>query len=212
MAGCTIVTPSEKEHSRVRRGADFGKLVRDKIPTKIAKRQEAEVSRKVPISIKKGFLISKLFEEALEVREARDKVLKTEELGDVYEVLRALANAEEISMTQITSAANAKKQKAGGFDEGFVLMQTGITSSGKADWSELDRVVSTLVPGQVSNGPAAIPFAFFGFMELDQTRAIYFEEMAVWLEITLRPDRLEINLSKAPEQLSLGLGQNEDDA
>lgn len=210
-AGCAIVTPSEKEHYRVRRSADFGKLVRDKIPKKIAKRQEVEISRKVPVSIKKGFLISKLFEEALEVREARDKTLKTEELGDVYEVLRAIANAEEIEMARVTNAADAKKQKAGGFDEGFVLMQTGITSSGKADWSEIDRVVSTIVPGQVSNGPAAIPFSFFGFMEIDQPRAIYFEEMAIWLEITLRLDRFEISLSKAPEQLSLEFGQDDGD-
>ena len=32
--GCTIVTPTEKEHSRVQRAVGLGKLVRDKVPAR----------------------------------------------------------------------------------------------------------------------------------------------------------------------------------
>ena len=42
--GCTVVARGEKDHSRVRRNATFGKLVRDKIPDRIARRKEAEVT------------------------------------------------------------------------------------------------------------------------------------------------------------------------
>ena len=74
---------------------NFGKLVRDKIPAKIAARQEVEVTRKIPGKLRMGFLISKLFEEALEVREAVEVTQKTEELADLFEVFRAIARRKK---------------------------------------------------------------------------------------------------------------------
>jgi predicted house-cleaning noncanonical NTP pyrophosphatase (MazG superfamily) len=116
--GCTVVARGQKESSRVRRNTTFGKIVRDKIPGHIAQRREAEVTRKIPRELKKNFLTSKLLEEALEVRNAQTPDEKRLELADLYEVFRALALTEG-------AAADEKKAKAGGFDEGLVLLQTG---------------------------------------------------------------------------------------
>jgi hypothetical protein len=74
--GCTVVTRGDKERSRIRRTANFGKLVRDKIPGRIMQRQEAEITRKIPRELIKGFLTSKLLEEAMEVRSAEGQQKK----------------------------------------------------------------------------------------------------------------------------------------
>jgi predicted house-cleaning noncanonical NTP pyrophosphatase (MazG superfamily) len=202
--GCTVVTPGEKEHARARRTTSLGKLVRDKIPDRIAQRHELRVTRQMSGSLRKGFLLSKLFEEALEVREARDVDQKTEELADLFEVFRALAKAEDVPLTSIRRAADDKKQKAGGFEEGLVLLQTGI---GSPDGTGLDadRGVMDVLAARTSDDAAEIPFSFFGFMEMDQPRSIYFERLGVRLELTLKPDRLEVRVIKGPEQLGLPL-------
>jgi hypothetical protein len=67
--GCTVIASSEREHSRVRKNMSFGKLVRDKIPARIAARHELEATKTVSQSTLKSFLIGKVLEEALEVRE-----------------------------------------------------------------------------------------------------------------------------------------------
>ena len=206
--GCTIVTPTEKEHSRIRRTASLGKLVRDKIPSRIAERHEVEVTRKVPLKLMKGFLISKLIEEALEVREAQNPEQKTEELADLFEVYRAIAKAEGVSLNSIKQAADQKKRKAGGFEEGLVLLQTGIASSDRAQTFDFEQTIGDVLAGQVSDDTAQIPFSFFGFMELDHPRSIYFEELGVRLEISLRPDRIELKIVRGTKQLDLPFSEH----
>jgi predicted house-cleaning noncanonical NTP pyrophosphatase (MazG superfamily) len=201
--GCTVVTPTEKEHSRLRRTANLGKLVRDKIPSKIAARHELEITRKISGNLRKGFLISKLIEEALEVREAVELGQKTEELADLFEVFRAIAKAESVPLASIKKAADQKKEKSGGFEEGLVLLQTGIAASDRSSISDLERTLGDVLADQTSDDAAEIPFSFFGFMELDQPRSIYFERLGVRLEIKLRPDRLELKLIRGSEQLGL---------
>ena len=201
--GCVIVTSSEKKRSRVRRSTSLGKLVRDHIPAKIADRREMEVTRKVPKNLKVGFLISKLFEEALEVREANDESSKTEELADLYEVFRAVACSEGISLAAIKKAADRKKRKSGGFDEGLVLLQTGIASAERMQSAELERNPEDVLAYQSSDDKAEIPFSFFGFMELDRPMYVYFRSFGTTLEVTLRSDRIELRLVKEPQQLDL---------
>jgi predicted house-cleaning noncanonical NTP pyrophosphatase (MazG superfamily) len=196
---CAVVTPTEKKHARVRRAANLGKLVRDKIPEKIDQRQEMRVTRKIEGNLRKGFLLSKLIEEALEVREASDQSQKIEELADLYEVFRAIAEAEGVALETICQAADQKKGKAGGFEQGLVLLQTAITSGDRAAL-ESDGVGEVL-GDQTGEDSAEIPFSFFGFMELDQPRSIQFEQLGIRLDLTLRPDRLELKISRNSEQL-----------
>ncbi|MGE0231277.1 MAG: nucleoside triphosphate pyrophosphohydrolase [Flavobacteriaceae bacterium] len=201
--GCVIVTSSEKKGSRIRRTATFGKLVRDKIPGKIADRQEIEVTRKIPNNLKARFLISKLFEEALEVREAINQSAKTEELADLFEVFRAIAETEQISLGEIKKMADQKKDKSGGFDEGLVLVQTGIGTSERRQSAEFESQLSQIIADHAAEDTAEIPFSFFGFMELDRPRLVYFDQFAAALEITLRSDRIELRLVREPQQLDL---------
>lgn len=202
--GCTVVTPSEKEHARVRRTANLGKLVRDKIPGKIAQRQEMRTTRRIEGELRKGFLISKLFEEALEVRNATAPNEKVEELADLFEVFRAIAKSEGISVEEIEKAADQKRRKVGGFEEGLILLQTAI---GSADRSAIDsdRGVGDVLGGPTADDTAEFPFSFFGFMEIDQPHSMFFEQLGIRLDLILRPDRLEVRLSHGSEQLQLPL-------
>jgi len=201
--GCTIVTPSEKDHSRVRRTASLGKLVRDKIPARIAARHEVEITRQITGNLRMGFLISKLFEEALEVREAVEPSQKTEELADLFEVFRAIAKVEDVSLEIIEKAADQKKRKSGGFEEGLVLLQTGIAVSDRSSIADLERSIGDVLADQVSDDVAEIPFSFFGFMKIDQPRSVYFRRLNVRLDIVLRPDRIELKVVRSAEQLGL---------
>lgn len=202
--GCTVVTPSEKEHARVRRTTNLGKLVRDKIPGKIAERQEMRTTRRIDGDLRKGFLISKLFEEALEVRDAANPAQKVEELADLFEVFRAIAKSEGFSVDEIKKAADQKRRKAGGFEEGLILLQTAIGTSDRSTM-DADRGVGDVLGGPTADDIAEFPFSFFGFMEIDQPHSMFFEQLGVRLDLILRPDRLEIRLSRGSEQLKLPL-------
>lgn len=203
--GCTIVTPTEKDHSRVRRSTNLGKLVRDKIPERIAQRHELQVARQISGNLRKGFLISKLLEEALEVREALTDSQKREELADLFEVFRAIVKAEGVPLDAVERAAEEKKSKAGGFEEGLILLQTGIggpDGNALADW---ERGIGEVLTDRSAEHVAEIPFSFFGFMEMDQSRSIYFEQLGIRLDIALKADRLELRLTPGPQQLGLPL-------
>jgi predicted house-cleaning noncanonical NTP pyrophosphatase (MazG superfamily) len=203
--GCTIVARGEKEHTRVRRSAIFGKLVRDKIPTRIVQRQEAETTRKIPGELKKNFLISKLLEEALEARNATTPDQKKSELADLYEVFRALARVEGLAIEDIVAAADDKKAKAGGFDDGLVLLQTGILGPNRASMQDGDSLLTQVLSRRLSGDSYELPFSFFGFMELDQPRSLVFEDLGIRLDVTLKSDRIELHASRDAEQLELSL-------
>jgi predicted house-cleaning noncanonical NTP pyrophosphatase (MazG superfamily) len=203
--GCTVVARGEKDHTRVRRSMNFGKIVRDKIPARIAQRKEAEITRKLPENIQKNFLISKLLEEALEVRNAEARNEQTLELADLLEIVRALARLDGISIEEVVKAADEKRAKAGGFDEGLVLIQTGILGRSRDSIGDDDKALTQVLAQKTSGDTYELPFTFFGFMEIDLTRSLAFENLGVILHLTLKNDRIEIRLSKGPEQLELPL-------
>jgi predicted house-cleaning noncanonical NTP pyrophosphatase (MazG superfamily) len=202
--GCTVVASGEKEYSRIRRTVDFGKLVRDKIPERIAQRQEIEITQTVPPQIMKGFLTGKLLEEALEVRTAETLGAKEIELGDLYEVVRGLAAAEGITQERVIERADEKRKKVGGFDRGIVLMQTGIAGREPAT-QESEGMTAQVLGNRLAGDTFEIPFSFFGFMELDQPRSLVFDDLGVRLDIVLKADRLQLQLSQQSEQLELPL-------
>ena len=203
--GCVVVARGEKEHSRVRRNTVLGKIVRDKIPERIAQRKEAEVTRQIPSSLRKGFLTSKLLEEALEVRNAQSLAEKRAELGDLLEVVRALIKSEGLSFEDVVSEADEKKQKAGGFDKGLVLMQTGILGRDRQAMTDSERPPTQVLARRTGPDTYELPFTFFGFMELDQPRSLVFEDLGVRIDIALRSDKIELQVSRNAEQLELPL-------
>ena len=201
-AGCAVVASGRKERSRIRKTTNLGKLVRDRVPERIASRQEHEVTRQVPGNLVKGFLLGKLLEEALEVREAADETKKREELGDLYEVFLALVQNEGSVIGDVTTAADAKREKVGGFKRGLVLMQTGIAPSERGSGQD---GLGQLIVDLTSDDTVELPFSFFGFMEMDQPRSLLLESLGLRLDLTLRPDRIELRLVRSSEQLDLGL-------
>jgi predicted house-cleaning noncanonical NTP pyrophosphatase (MazG superfamily) len=209
--GCTVLARGEKERSRIRRSVFFGKMVRDKIPDRIAQRMEAEVTRRIPNALKNGFLTSKLLEEALEVRNAATPADKRIELADVYEVVRALARSEGFSIDEIEAAADEKREKAGGFDEGLVLLQTGILGRTRETIQDGERLPTQVLARKLSGSAYELPFTFFGFMELDQPRSLIFEDLGLRLDVTLKGDRIELQGSLEAEQLELPLDLTVDD-
>lgn len=202
---CTVVALGEKERSRIRRSVTFGKLVRDKIPARISERQEAEITKKIPARLIKGFLTSKLVEEALEVREAETSEEKTIELADLYEVVRALAQAEGIPLSEVVEKADLKKRKAGGFEDGLVLIQTGILGQSREGIPDGERLATQVLARKISDDTFEIPFSFFGFMEIDQVRSLVFEDLGIRLDVVLKADRIELRLSREAEQFELPL-------
>lgn len=202
--GCTVVASSEKDHLRVRKNVSFGKLVRDKIPARIAARQELEATKTVPRSTLQSFLIGKVLEEALEVRESETIEERRVELADVIEIVRALAKLDGLSLEEIIAAADAKRDKLGGFESGKVLLRTGIGGPGRTAIN-FDPSSAQVLSREVGPDTVELPFTFFGFAEIDQPRTVQFSELGISLEVTLQSDRLSLRLMREPQQLDLPL-------
>jgi predicted house-cleaning noncanonical NTP pyrophosphatase (MazG superfamily) len=179
--------------------------VRDKIPTRIAERREAELTRKLPTNLKLNFLISKLLEEALEVRGAENQTERKTELADVFEILRELAKMSDLSIADITNAADDKRAKAGGFEEGLVLLQTGILSGHRDSLADGGKALAQVLARKTADDTFELPFTFFGFMEIDQPRSIVLEDAGLRIFITLKNDRIEFRIARGAEQLELPL-------
>lgn len=202
--GCTVIASSEKDHLRVRKNMSFGKLVRDKIPARIAARQELESTKTVPRTTLQSFLIGKVLEEALEVREGETIQEKCIELADIIEIVRTLATLNDLTLEEIIAAANAKRDKLGGFESGKVLLRTGIGRPGQTAIN-FDPSSAQVLSRVVGLDTVELPFTFFGFAEIDQPRAVQFSDIGISLEVTLKSDRLSLRLMREPQQLDLPL-------
>jgi predicted house-cleaning noncanonical NTP pyrophosphatase (MazG superfamily) len=111
--------------TKPRRRKAFGKLVRDRIPDAIKARGELMTSVVLEPSQLREALSRKLVEEALEAHSAGDLDALTEELADVFEVLRALAANTGISLEKVQEIAARKRASKGGFESGYLLVSTG---------------------------------------------------------------------------------------
>lgn len=204
--GATVVATSEKNHLRKRKVSNFGKLIRDKIPEKIAKRQEQELTQQVPPSVKLGYLIGKLVEEAIEVRESKNREAKIGEMADLFEIIRTIAQNENIDFREISTAADKKIEQAGGFKKGLVLLQTSIPARGAIALPTEGQALDVLAT-KTDASTVEIPFSMFGFMKLDRPHAITFEELGVTLLIRLINDRIEVEVVRGREQFDLPLDE-----
>lgn len=102
----------------------FNKLVRDRIPEKIESNGEKTVVRVLNDDESKLELNKKLLEECNEVIGAKDSVEVKEELGDVLEVMRAIAKLNNSNLDEIIKISDAKREKRGGFDKRIFLEKT----------------------------------------------------------------------------------------
>lgn len=93
------------------------KLIRDKQAEKMDKYGMSYKIHTMDTEEFKAQLNEKIMEEALEVTEATTKTDLTEELGDVFEVLLAIAKANEIDFGEVEKMRLAKRAEKGGFDD-----------------------------------------------------------------------------------------------
>ena len=142
---CTVIARGEKGYSRVRKLAPFGKIVRDKIPEKIAARRELEATTSVPPRTQEAFLIGKILEEALEVRESNTPEERRIELADLLEIVRAIAHASGLTLDDVLAAADKKRDKLGGFEKGQILLQTGTGAPRQTAFGQADANVAQVV-------------------------------------------------------------------
>jgi len=98
------------------------KLIRDKIPDLIEADGETRNIRRFEDKDELlGFVRKKILEEALEVTEAVSRDDITEELGDLLEIIEKYGELHSITLIDMLKAAEAKAERAGFFEEGFIL-------------------------------------------------------------------------------------------
>lgn len=97
-----------------------GKLVRDRIPEIIRAAGHSPDVRVLGGDELLDALFDKLDEEAAELRAVGDTA-RIEELADVLEVVRALADRFGIDMPTLVQLTNAKRDERGGFAAGLWL-------------------------------------------------------------------------------------------
>ena len=110
----------------------YNKLVRDKIPNIITEQGETPVVRILNESEYKNELEKKLYEEYKEVIEATGDE-RLEELADMLEVIRTLANLENKHLNDVIEIADKKKEKRGAFEE-KIFLEKVIEVEQKKQW------------------------------------------------------------------------------
>ena len=98
----------------------YNKLVRDKIPEIIKRDNELPITKILNDEDYKKALEDKLYEEYREVLNAtgNDRI---EELADMLEIIKALAELENKKLTDVIEAAKKKTKKRGAFNKRIYL-------------------------------------------------------------------------------------------
>lgn len=102
----------------------FNKLVRDNIPNKITNNGEVAITRILDDEEYKKELYKKLLEESDEVISSKDSDETMEELADVLEVLKSIAELNGKRIEDVIEVANQKRIKRGGFEKRIFLEKT----------------------------------------------------------------------------------------
>lgn len=132
----------------------FNKLVRDKIPGRIADHGEhAKYARVDDFGIA-GLLRQKIVEEALELLAATNDAELVAEIADVLEAIEGLIEVSAWTAQDVDEAKLAKRRERGGFESQYVLLSTSETS----DPNELVPELQGTLPGLGSPAPTTSRF------------------------------------------------------
>lgn len=102
----------------------FNKLVRDKIPDIIKSNGENSITRVLEDEEYRKELYKKLLEETDEVIKSQNVEETLEELADVLEVLKSIAELENKSLNDVIKISEQKRLKRGGFEKRIFLEKT----------------------------------------------------------------------------------------
>ena len=103
---------------------EINKLVRDNIPNIIENNGEKAITRILGDDEYKKELCKKLLEEANEVINAKSSDETLEELADVLEVLKTIAELNNKNLEDIIEISNRKKLERGSFKKRIFLEKT----------------------------------------------------------------------------------------
>jgi predicted house-cleaning noncanonical NTP pyrophosphatase (MazG superfamily) len=103
---------------------EFNKLVRDGIPARIQDGGEFVRAGQLTGDTLLRALREKLVEEAFEALDARHHDEIVDELADLEEVIDAILKQLKSRRSHLRSRQGAKRQRAGGFEKGYVLLDT----------------------------------------------------------------------------------------
>ena len=98
---------------------EVSKLVRDKIPDIIRSKGEVPITRKVTGLALRAALIEKLDEEVAEFHAASGRREIMEELADIVEVVKAIADTYD-GVASLEQIRLIKRRDRGGFREGII--------------------------------------------------------------------------------------------
>lgn len=129
--GVTVFPSDAPKYERTRGRQTFHKMVRDSIPSKISEGGEIVAQTKIRTEDTRSALIVKLLEEAFELKDAQTPDQMTEELADVLEVVKSLAEAGSIEWSDVQIAADKKRKERGSFKDNIVLLETSWPSEKK---------------------------------------------------------------------------------
>ena len=102
----------------------FNKLVRDNIPDIIANNGEEAVTSVLGDDEYKLELYKKLLEEANEVINSKNSDEIIEELADVLEILKSIAELNGKKIDDVVEVTRQKRLKCGGFEKRIFLEKT----------------------------------------------------------------------------------------
>lgn len=102
----------------------FNKLVRDNIPDIIKNNGDEAVTRTLEREEYRTELNKKLLEEVNEVLDAGNNEETLEELADVLEIIKSIAELNNNKLDDVINAAEQKRIKRGGFEKRIFLEKT----------------------------------------------------------------------------------------
>lgn len=102
----------------------YNKLVRDNIPNIIEQDNETPFTRILDDNEYRTELYRKLTEECNEVLTSESSEETLEELADVLEIIKSIAELENKKLDDVIEIANKKRSKRGGFEKRIFLEKT----------------------------------------------------------------------------------------
>ena len=180
-AGADVVVKpiGEETHCRTKHSL---KLVRDRIPQKVAEGGESVTVARLSPQERVFALKLKLIEEAFEVRDAlADDIV--EELADVYEVLLALLREAGVAFEDLEAVRTEKAESRGGFAEGIQLLETSFPAEEPLPSSLLAE--EDAPRGQIMHAQKPQPFERVTVGGSDLRRTGVFSEFVKDLSVSL---------------------------
>jgi predicted house-cleaning noncanonical NTP pyrophosphatase (MazG superfamily) len=138
---------------------EYNKLVRDKIPSVIRRKGESVEVVRLKGDALLTALRQKLVEEAFEALDAKSFDELIGELADVQEVIDGICEALPASRQQVDAEQVDKRERRGGFKQGFMLEKTASphTLSTKSIDPPLDALVPQNDTERIIDSPKRLP-------------------------------------------------------